>query len=337
MLRDGPANKRELRLVRLAGDLVVVGGGHGGLLLRHHGSARRPEGDPGPGPPRAGRQCLERGAALDPRARPRTWATTTAGRAKAASSTRCWSRTLYRNPEGNPLILDTLLLEKVVARTEHHAAAEHGGSDVERADAGHDPIRPRASVRRTRPSMRSTAPLFCDASGDGIVGFLAGAAFRMGAEASGEVRRKVRSAPGNGELLGHTHLFLLEGYRPAGAVRAAELTPLRTSPKIPRFRDFNAGDSGCRLWWIEWGGKLDTVHDTEAIKWELWKVVYGVWNHIKNSGRVPGGGDSDAGMGRHDSGQAGEPPVRGGLHAHPAGHHRAAPARRCGLLRRLGH
>jgi len=31
-------------------------------------------------------------------------------------------------------------------------------------------------------------------------------------------------------------------------------------------------------------GGLDTVHDTEAIKWELWKVVYGVWDYIKNSG-----------------------------------------------------
>nr|MCU0353520.1 FAD-dependent oxidoreductase [Cytophagales bacterium] len=43
----------------------------------------------------------------------------------------------------------------------------------------------------------------------------------------------------------------------------------------------------CQLWWIEYGGRLDTVHDTERIKWELWKVVYGVWNYIKNSGNFP--------------------------------------------------
>ncbi len=29
---------------------------------------------------------------------------------------------------------------------------------------------------------------------------------------------------------------------------------------------------------------MDTIHDSEEIKWELWKVIYGVWNHIKNSG-----------------------------------------------------
>ena len=57
--------------------------------------------------------------------------------------------------------------------------------------------------------------------------------------------------------------------------------------QIPRYRSFNTREYGCRLWWIEYGGRLDTVHDTEKIKWELWKVVYGVWNHIKNSGEFP--------------------------------------------------
>jgi hypothetical protein len=30
------------------------------------------------------------------------------------------------------------------------------------------------------------------------------------------------------------------------------------------------------LWWIEHGGRRDTVTDTEEIKWELWKIVYGI-------------------------------------------------------------
>ena len=30
---------------------------------------------------------------------------------------------------------------------------------------------------------------------------------------------------------------------------------------------------------------LDTIHDSEIIKMELWKIAYGVWNHIKNSGQ----------------------------------------------------
>ncbi len=57
--------------------------------------------------------------------------------------------------------------------------------------------------------------------------------------------------------------------------------------KVPKFRSFNTQEFGCKLWWIEYGGRLDTVHETETIKWELWKVVYGVWNYIKNSGNFP--------------------------------------------------
>jgi hypothetical protein len=57
--------------------------------------------------------------------------------------------------------------------------------------------------------------------------------------------------------------------------------------KIPRYRQFNAREDGCNLWWIEWGGRMDTVHETENIKWELWRVAYGVWNYIKNSGKFP--------------------------------------------------
>jgi hypothetical protein len=62
---------------------------------------------------------------------------------------------------------------------------------------------------------------------------------------------------------------------------------LDVTKNVPRFRSFNAQDFGCRLWWLEYGGRLDTVHDTETIKWELWKVIYGVWDYIKNSGKFP--------------------------------------------------
>jgi hypothetical protein len=46
--------------------------------------------------------------------------------------------------------------------------------------------------------------------------------------------------------------------------------------------------TGCDFWWIEYGGRFkDTIKATEDIKWELWKVVYGVWDYIKNSGKFP--------------------------------------------------
>ena len=130
------------------------------------------------------------------------------------------------------------------------------------------------------------APLFCDASGDGAVGFLAGAAFRMGAEANSEFGEKFAPSHEYGELLGHSIYFYSKDVgKPVKYVPPSYA--LQDITKIPRYRSFNSQDAGCRLWWIEYGGRLDTVHDTEDIKWELWKVVYGVWDYIKNSGNFP--------------------------------------------------
>ena len=79
---------------------------------------------------------------------------------------------------------------------------------------------------------------------------------------------------------------------------------------MPRYRDVDVKEHGCKLWWIEYGGRRDTVHDTEDIKWELWKVVYGVWDYIKNSGKFPEAETMTLGVGRHHSRQAREPPFR---------------------------
>ena len=39
-------------------------------------------------------------------------------------------------------------------------------------------------------------------------------------------------------------------------------------------------------WWIELGGDYDDIiKQSEDIRWELYKIVYGVWDHIKNSGK----------------------------------------------------
>jgi hypothetical protein len=37
-------------------------------------------------------------------------------------------------------------------------------------------------------------------------------------------------------------------------------------------------------WWVELGGEDDSIHDTEQIRDELLKIVYGLWDHIKNHG-----------------------------------------------------
>ncbi len=38
------------------------------------------------------------------------------------------------------------------------------------------------------------------------------------------------------------------------------------------------------FYWIELGGEVDSIHDTEEVRDELLKIAYGVWDHIKNRG-----------------------------------------------------
>jgi len=191
----------------------------------------------------------------------------------------------FRNPEGNPLILDTIILEMVVNEPNITLLLNTAVHDLEKSDA--DTIKSvRAFCSQNSTACEITAPLFMDASGDGIVGFLAGAAFRIGAEARAEFGEPFAPEKPSSELLGHTIYFYSKD-----TGRPVKFTPpsfaLRDITQIPRWRDLKFNDSGCRLWWLEWGGALDTIHDSETIKWELWKVAYGVWNHIKNSGQFP--------------------------------------------------
>lgn len=191
----------------------------------------------------------------------------------------------YRNSEGNPVIFDTILLDKVVSEPNITLLLNTAVYDVEKKDATTiQSVKAFCSQNQTEYSL--SAPLFCDASGDGVVGFLAGAAFRMGAESKEEFEEKFAPTEEYGELLGHTlYFYSKDTGRPV--TYTAPSFALQDIKEIPRFKSFNAQDFGCKLWWIEYGGRLDTVHDTERIKWELWKVVYGVWNYIKNSGNFP--------------------------------------------------
>lgn len=192
---------------------------------------------------------------------------------------------IWRNPDGNPLIYDTILLEKVTSEPNIRLLLNTAVFEVKKKSA--DTIEEvMAFCSQNSTLYELSAPLFCDASGDGIVAFLAGAAFRMGAESEGEFGEQFAPTAEYGELLGHSlYFYTKDTGRPTTFVPPAYA--LKDITAIPRYRRINSQDQGCQFWWIEYGGRLDTVHDTETIKWELWKVVYGIWDHIKNSGLFP--------------------------------------------------
>lgn len=192
---------------------------------------------------------------------------------------------MYRNPEGNAVIFDTVILDKVVSEPNIRLLLNTVVMEVEKSSPDTiSSVTAFCSQNSVEYVLRS--PLFCDASGDGVLGFLAGAAFRMGAESREEFGEKFAPSKEYGELLGHSLYFYSKDIgKPVNFVPPSYA--LMDITKIPKYRKFNSREFGCNLWWIEYGGRLDTVHETETIKWELWSVIYGVWNYIKNSGQFP--------------------------------------------------
>ncbi|WP_373324578.1 FAD-dependent oxidoreductase [Reticulibacter mediterranei] len=284
MKHEAPVERRDFPMQRLDADLTIVGGGMSGVCCAITAA-------------RAGAKVvlLQDRPVLggNGSSEVRLWVL---GATSHMNSNNRWAReggvidellveNMYRNPEGNPLIFDTVLLEKVIEESNITLLLN---TAVFEANKGQDDLisSVRAFCSQNATMYEVHAPLFCDASGDGTLAFLAGAAFRMGAESREEFGEEFAPTEEYGSLLGHSLYFYSKDVgRPVRFVPPSYA--LDDITQIPRFRSFNSKEYGCRLWWIEYGGRLDTVHDTERIKWELWKVVYGVWNHIKNSGEFP--------------------------------------------------
>jgi hypothetical protein len=284
MLIHPPSDKRPLRAETLDSDLVVVGGGLAGvcaaIAAARHGSKVTLVQD---------RPVLGGNASSEVR----LWVL---GATSHMGNNNRWAReggiineileeNLYRNRHGNALIFDTILLEKCREERNLTLLLNTAVFDLEKSDPDTiSAVHAFCSQNSTRYLLR--APLFCDASGDGLVGFMAGAAFRMGAESNEEFGEGFAPDASYGQMLGHSIYFYTKDVGTPVKFTAPSWA-LEDITEIPRYRQFHTNMQGCNFWWIEYGGRLDTVHQTEEIKWELWKIVYGVWDHIKNSGGFP--------------------------------------------------
>lgn len=284
MIISEPTLGRELKKIELAADLTIVGGGLAGtcaaITAAREGVKVVLVQD---------RPVLGGNASSEVR----LWAL---GATSHQGNNNRWSReggvideivveNLWRNREGNPLFFDALLLEKVKAEPNITLLLNTAMVGLDKdGDKRIKTIHAFCSQNSTLFDVSS--PLFCDASGDGIVGYLAGAAYRIGAESADEFNEPFAPNESYGELLGHTIYFY--GKETGAPVKyVAPSFALKDIEAIPRHDQIEVKQYGCALWWLEYGGRMDTVHDTEEIKWELWKVAYGVWDHIKNSGKYP--------------------------------------------------
>lgn len=140
----------------------------------------------------------------------------------------------------------------------------------------------RAEQLTSELQLQFRAPLFVDATGDGTVGALAGAEYLSGREGRDMFGEQFAPEHGDGYTMGNTLMFkATDTGKPVAFSKPAWANTY--SEDDLRMRDHSGITGG--YWWIELGGmELDTIRDAEAIRDELLKAVYGVWDHIKNGG-----------------------------------------------------
>ncbi|MEY4387651.1 MAG: hypothetical protein RLY20_2934 [Verrucomicrobiota bacterium] len=130
-----------------------------------------------------------------------------------------------------------------------------------------------------------TAPYFADCSGDGVVGSLSGAPFRMGVEARSEFNEPMCPDQATGDTMGLSlHMHARNAGRPMPFTRpkwvTLELNAEDFGPYRPVCEHFFPDTGG--FWWLEWGGALDTAHDATKIKEEVQRITLAVWDYLKN-------------------------------------------------------
>ncbi|MFD7863755.1 FAD-dependent oxidoreductase [Streptomyces sp. NPDC059783] len=192
----------------------------------------------------------------------------------------------FRNPDGNPYFWDAVILD--VVRAEPNITL-YLNTDVREVDAeGPEDARRITAVTGwmmgSERRIRFESAMFLDCSGDGLVGHLAGARHRIGRESRAEYAEPWAPETADSITLGSTLLFYTKDAGHPVRYVAPDFARNIAETTIPQRRIIKSGDNGCAYWWIEFGGELDTVHDNERIRDELWAVIHGIWDHIKNSG-----------------------------------------------------
>ena len=159
----------------------------------------------------------------------------------------------------------------------------------------------------TEMRYKLSAPLFVDSTGNGTLGYYAGAEYRQGSESKAETGEPHAPEQANNERMGNTVLM-----KAVDMGHPVKFTPPSFAKTLTehqlRYRLHSAeqkidasmapdpaewlrlSGTSCRgvdygYWWLElMGDGEDIITDYETIRDDLLAYAYGLWDHIKNAG-----------------------------------------------------
>jgi hypothetical protein len=139
------------------------------------------------------------------------------------------------------------------------------------------------TLRGTMSTWQGT--LFIDCTGDGWLGYYAGARFRLGRESRDEFHEDLAPPTADtitmsGCLMGDLAL----SYRAENTGRPVRYDAPAWAAKLPGAQEFGRHIRGFAggEWWLEHEGTIDNVWDPELARDELVRISFGYWDYIKN-------------------------------------------------------
>lgn len=160
----------------------------------------------------------------------------------------------------------------------------------------------------TEMRFRLSAPIFVDATGNGTLGYYAGAAFRMGSEPRSAYGEPHAPEEPNNDRMGNTIMMKAANlghpvaFKPpvfakplsekqlAKRIHCADMRDqidVSESPNPEEYKRTSMTSSAAidyGYWWLELMGEgEDIIPEYETLRDELMAYAYGLWDHIKNN------------------------------------------------------
>lgn len=189
---------------------------------------------------------------------------------------------MYRNPLQNYSIWDSILYEKV--RQEPNITLLLNCTCTGVKMSGNRIASVKGYQTTTQTWHEVEAALFADCSGDSVLAPDSGAMYRIGREAAHEFAEDIEPDEADTQTMGMSLLIQArETSQPQKFIPPSWANIYETDADLP-YRGHNLHNPNTNFWWMELGGNMNSIHDTESIRDELLKVAFGVWDHIKNRG-----------------------------------------------------
>ena len=144
----------------------------------------------------------------------------------------------------------------------------------------------RAVDTLTMAESRYRAKMFIDCTGDGWMGFYAGAKYRFGRESRDEFQEDL--APPQEDKITMSGCIMGQlaiGYHVEDQGHPAPYTPPAWAARLPPPAEFGRNPKGFSggQWWMEHPGDIDDLYDAERARDELIRITFGYWDYMKNA------------------------------------------------------